>query len=197
MKLRYNSGSAWNVRERYARVIRAPIESPTRLGGVRRSVWALLIAAVVLALLVPGMTLWRAAHAALDARACVWPAVPTVGQPAELHVTLPEATDRADVGGPWGKIVAAWDMPTMRMQEQREAMSGDSTHSGAYVLPLTLQMAGPWRIRVALHTPGRPDWSASLALEVRNATAVLSPDAAALTGTPPSGGSSPSTCTSV
>ena len=59
------------------------------VGGVRRSVWTLLIAAVMIAVLAPAVTIWRAAHAEIVASACVWPAAPTVGHPAELRV--PEA----------------------------------------------------------------------------------------------------------
>jgi len=146
-----------------------------RFGGVRCSVWALLIAAVLLALAVPTMTIWHAAHAAIDANAFVWPAAPTVGHPAELCVVVSDPSDRAAVHGPWGQIVAAWDMPTMAMQEQRQAKPGDSTSGGRYAIPLTLQMAGPWRVRVALQTAGRPEWQTSLAVNVRNASPPLVP----------------------
>jgi hypothetical protein len=164
-------------------------DDPLRLGGIRRSVWALLIAAVMLALLVPTATVWRAAHVALAASAFVWPAAPTAGHPAALCVVVSDPSDRAAVHGPWGQIVAAWDMPTMMMQEQRQAMLGDSTSGNRYAIPLTLQMAGPWRVRVVLQTPGRPEWQASLAVTVRNASPPL-----ATTGT---SSSSSSGCTTL
>jgi hypothetical protein len=154
-----------------------------RFGGVRRSVWALLIAAVVLALLVPTVTIWRAAHATIAASAFVWPAAPTVGHPAELCVVVSDATDRAAVHGPWGQIVAAWDMPTMRMQQQRQAKPGDSASSGSYAIPLTLEMAGSWRVQVALQTPGRPEWQTSLAVVVRDASPPLAPSPTATSNT--------------
>jgi hypothetical protein len=162
-------------------------------GGVRRSVWALLIAAVLLAVLAPTVTIWRAAHAAIAASAYVWPAAPTVGHPAELCVVISDATDRAAVHGPWGQIVAAWDMPTMRMQEQRQTQPGDSTTGGTYAIPLALEMAGPWQVRVTLHTPGRPDWQTALSVSVRDA----SPPAPSPTATAMTGGAATATCSSV
>ena len=106
------------------------VDEPQRFGGVRRSVWTLLIATVLLALAVPTVTIWHAAHATIDASAFVWPAAPTVGHPAEFCVVVSDPSDRAAVHGPWGQIVAAWDMPTMVMQEQRQAKPGDSTSGG-------------------------------------------------------------------
>jgi hypothetical protein len=152
-----------------------------RFGGVRRSVWTLLIAAVLLALAVPTVTIWHAAHASITARAYVWPAAPTVGHPAELCVVVSDATDRAAVHGPWGQIVAAWDMPTMQMQAQRQAQQGDSA-TGAYAIPLTLEMAGAWRVQVALQTPGRPEWQTSLAVLVRDASPTPPPTATTTNG---------------
>ncbi len=133
---------------------------------VRRFVWVLLAAALLIALLAPALTLWHAAQSALAARACVWPAAPSVNQPAELRVMLPTGADREAVHGPWAHVIADWDMVTMSMGHHEVATSGDSGADGAFVLPLRLTMVGSWWVQVALHTPGRPEWRAALQVRV-------------------------------
>ena len=133
---------------------------------VRRFVWVLLAAALLIALLAPALTLWHAAQSALAARACVWPAAPSANQPAELRIVLPNGADREAVHGPWAHVTADWDMVTMSMGRQEVATSGNSGVDGAFVLPLRLTMAGSWWVQVALRTPGRPEWRAALQVRV-------------------------------
>jgi hypothetical protein len=143
-----------------------PPNELAELATVRRSIWVLLAAALLIALLAPALTLWHAAQSALAARACVWPATPSVNQPTELRIVLPNGADREAVHGPWARAIADWDMVTMSMGRQEAATSGDSSANGAFVLPLRLTMAGSWWVQVALRTPGRPEWRAALQVRV-------------------------------
>jgi hypothetical protein len=133
---------------------------------VRHFVWVLLAAALVVALVVallaPALTHWHAAQSSLAARACVWPAAPSVNRPIELRVVLPNGADREAVHGPWAHVIADWDMVTLSMGSQEVATAGDSGVDAAFVLPLRVTMAGSWWVQVALRTPGRPEWRAAL-----------------------------------
>jgi hypothetical protein len=130
-----------------------------------------LAVALALAVLAPAVQTWRAAASALDARACLWPAVPRADEPAHLLVVVPGATDRAAVRGPWAKIRAEWDMANMTMGVRHAAIQGTAESAGVYSIPLRLDMAGPWHVQLALQTPGRPAWQSSLRFSVASPTA--------------------------
>lgn len=151
------------VREPAAAPGPGPGPSP---GRVRRAVWIALAVALLCALGLPALTLWNASHSALAARACVWPAAPRPDQPAHLVVTLPEGTDRGAVSGPGGAVSANWDMMTMTMGVRRATVPGTTARNGVFDLPVQLDMAGAWRINVALRAPGRPEWRATLDVHV-------------------------------
>lgn len=148
-------------------------------GRVRRAVWIALAVALLCALGVPALTLWQASHSPLAARACVWPAAPGPGQPAHLVVTLPQGTDRGAVAGPGGAVVADWDMVTMTMGVRRATVPGTTARNGVFDLPVQLDMAGAWRINVALRAPGRPDWRATLEILVPGSSPSTPPTGAA------------------
>lgn len=145
--------------------VREPADAPGP-GRVRRAVWIALAVALLCALGLPALTLWHASSAALAARACVWPAAPRLGQPAHLVVTLPQDADRGAVGGPGGALVADWDMVTMSMGARQTTVPGATARDGVFDLPVQLDMAGPWRFNVALRAPGRPEWRATLDVDV-------------------------------
>jgi len=130
-----------------------------QIGGVRRSIWLLLAASLLLSLAVPAWRLWHAASSQLVAQVSLVPAAPQVGQQAQLVVTLLDAGDRAAVHGPWATLAASWDMVAMSMGARRAALAGPSPASKsahAFAVPLALDMAGLWEAQVSLSTPGRP-----------------------------------------
>jgi len=158
-------------------------------GGVRRSIWLLLAASLLLSLAVPAWRLWHDASSRLVAQVSLVPAAPHVGQPVQLVVTLPDAGDRAAVHGPWAKLAASWDMVTMSMGARRAALAGpspSSTSARVFAVPLALDMAGLWVAQVSLTTPGRPPWQTSLRFSVLPATASVASVPRALP--PPDGG---------
>jgi hypothetical protein len=138
-----------------------------RFGRVRRTVWLALAAAVLLAALLPMLSLWRSSTVALAARGCVWPASPSVGQTANLYIVLDNSTDRAAAGGPWSHVSAQWDMMNMAMGAQQREVSGARDDAEHFAVPLQLDMAGRWWIKVTLQTPGRPSWSDVLHVDVQ------------------------------
>jgi hypothetical protein len=159
-----------------------PLDTPPvrQLGRVRRVFWALLAASLLLALAVPLTYLWRETSAALVARACVLPSTPRLGAPAQVLVTLPNASDRAAVQGPWARVVAEWDMVTMSMGARRTAVAGPpaSAHDPTiFAVPLHLDMAGLWSARITLTTPGRPTWQTAVQFSVAPAGASAQPSA--------------------
>ena len=143
-------------------------DTVTRLsfGRVRRIYWVTLTAALFVSLLLPTMALWHAANASLHVQACLWPAVPHRGQPAQLLVTPLNATDRTALQGPWAHAVVDWNMADMAMATHPVDVQGDADTRSAFSIPLTLDMAGTWWIRVTLHTPGRPFWQTQLHVTV-------------------------------
>jgi hypothetical protein len=158
---------------------------PRQSGQVRRVFWALLAVSLLLAVALPIGNLWREASSSLVARACVWPATPRLDAPAQVLVVLPNATDRAAVQGPWARVVAEWNMVTMRMGARRTAVAGPpaTTHDpGVFALPLRLDMAGLWLARVSLTTPGRPMWQTAVSFSVAPAATTAGHTAASSPG---------------
>jgi hypothetical protein len=140
----------------------------TRLsfGRVRRIYWYALTAALFASLLLPIVTIWHTANAALHVQACLWPAAPHRGQPAQLLVTPLTATDRTALQGPWAHAVIDWNMVDMQMSTHPVDVQGDADARSAFSIPLTLNMAGKWWIRITLHAPGRPSWQTQLHVTV-------------------------------
>jgi hypothetical protein len=136
--------------------------------------------ALLLALLLPLVQLWRASMTPLDAQACLWPRVPLVGQPAQVVVTLPAESARA--AGSWTRAIVEWDMVSMRMGVRRATTAPSAAQNvgqqSAITIPLALDMAGAWAAHVLLQAPGRPDWTATLTFTA------LSADQPAKTPTP-------------
>jgi hypothetical protein len=130
--------------------------------GVRRGVWLVLAAALLLALAVPTATLWHASTSALHVQTCVFPAAPRVGQRAWLVVAPADAADRTALEGPWATVVTRWDMVSMSMGTLQRTIAGSTDAHGAFAVPLELTMPGVWWAQVALSTPGRPQWQQSV-----------------------------------
>jgi hypothetical protein len=133
---------------------------------VRRIYWFTLSAALFVSLLLPIVTIWHTANASLHVQACLWPAAPHRGQPAQLLVTPLNATDRTALQGPWAHAVVDWNMADMTMATHPVDVQGHGADVVAFSIPLTLDMAGKWWIRVTLHTPGRPSWQTQLHVTV-------------------------------
>lgn len=166
-------------------------DASLRFGQVRTTFWLLLAGAVLLALAVPGLTLWRSASSPLGAAARLWPATPRAHTPTYVLVTVTDPADRTAVQGPWAQVVVLADMPAMAMGMLPRVVHGpsDSAHPvTTFAIPLRLDMVGPWRIHVALQTPGRPTWRSELQVTVLppQPAAAAPPSAAA-----PPGGAAP------
>lgn len=153
-------------------------------GRVRRQVWVVLAVTMLLALLLPLLTLWHATTVPLRARACVWPAVPRAGTSAYVVVSMTDPSDRTAVAGPWAQVRVNWEMTTMVMDLRPTVTYGSSQGANddvSFAIPFQVAMSGPWRIEVTLRTPGRPDWQSVVqvtALPLPIATAT--PDHAAV-----------------
>ncbi|MGO8947462.1 MAG: FixH family protein [Ktedonobacterales bacterium] len=125
---------------------------------MRKTVWLIFSAALVLALALPVATVVQQRWSTLQARATVWPAHPKVGTTVHLIVSLADSNDQAAVGGPWAQLVATWNMPEMEMETHQATLQGTQSSTGTFVVPLQLDMAGRWSVQVILQTPGRPTW---------------------------------------
>lgn len=134
---------------------------------VRRSIWGILLAAVLVAVAIPVTNLWHASSVALHAHIYLSPAAPRAGEPAQIVVVLANPTDRAAVQGPWAKAVARWDMLSMTMGARQRAVPGTAATEEVFTIPLCLDMAGPWWAHIVIQTPGRPEWHSSLQFDVQ------------------------------
>jgi len=144
-------------------------ETTLRFGRVRGGFWAVLVGALLVAISLPAVNLRHAAVSPIKARACIWPTSPRVGAPAQLVVVLADATDRAAVQGPWARVAVKWDMTTMSMGIRPLVVPGPPRlldDAGVFTIPLRVDMAGPWWVRVTLRTPGRPVWQSALQFTV-------------------------------
>ncbi len=139
-------------------VQRAPETAQPPLGRVRGVVWMALALAIVVAMAVPAGVYYQAATSALSAHVCLWPATPRANAPARLLIVVAPGRDSADAQTPLAQAQAEWDMLTMAMGAKRAATSGSANDAGAFVVPLAISMAGPWRAEVSLQAPGRPGW---------------------------------------
>ncbi len=142
----------------------------TRFGHVRRFCWVVLGSSVVLALLVPALTLWHTASQGLRAQLCVWPVEASVGAPVYVLVVPTDAQDRAALAGPWAHATLTSDMVGMHMDTRPVLASGRPGGASAFSVPVRMDMAGEWQIHVTVQTPGRPDWNTSLRLVVSAGT---------------------------
>jgi hypothetical protein len=159
-------------------------------GRVHRIYWLVLTATLLVALLLPTVTLWHAASATLQVRACLWPAVPRLGQPTQLLVTPLNASDRTALQGPWAHAVVNRDMLDMPMETQPVDVHGHAKDTLAFSIPLTFEMAGKWWIHVSVQTPGRPPWQTQLQ------TTVFAAGALPLDANAKTAGSAATTCQS-
>jgi hypothetical protein len=141
--------------------------------AVRKAVWLIFCASLVLALAVPLATVAHQRWLTLQVRATVWPAHPQVGGATHLIISLADSADQAAVGGPWAQLVAAWSMPEMAMGAQQAILQG-AANGGTFVIPLRLTMAGRWSVQVTLQTPGRPTWHGKVTILVLSSGAVPS-----------------------
>lgn len=146
--------------------------SAPRFGQVRWIVWALLAGSLLVALSMPLLTLWDAAHAPLTAHVCFWPPHPQAREPVQLIVSVPDATDRDAVAGPWAHLHVAWDMVTMPMATRPITLEGTAEQAGRFSVPLHVDMAGLWRADLTLQTPGRPAWQTQVQFTVATAGSV-------------------------
>lgn len=129
-----------------------------RFGHVRLIVWVFLVSSLLVALSLPLLTLWHAARAPIRAQVCLWPPTPQVRETVRLVVSLPDATDRDAVAGPWAHLHIAWDMVTMPMDTHPLDLAGTAAQAGTFSVPLQVGMPGSWWADLTLQTPGRPDW---------------------------------------
>jgi len=143
-------------------------------GHIRRRFWALLAGVFLLTLALPLVTLWRAAASPLRVQTCLWPQSVQSSGVVQLVVRLPDANDRADVDGPWARVLVQWDMVTMQMGTRHNQAPGSAAQAGSFVVPLVFDMAGPWWIDVRLQTPGRPEWHTRLFFNFRSSGSVSS-----------------------
>ncbi len=137
------------------------------LGRVRSVVWIGFVTAVLLALSVPAMTLWRTAATTLNVQAYVQPASPRVGEAVHLVIVVSDVSDRTDIFGPAAQIAAHWDMTNMAMGTREVALPGPISHTDAFKLPLHMDMAGQWWVQVEIQAPGRPAWQTRLNITVQ------------------------------
>jgi hypothetical protein len=128
---------------------------PFRFERVRPGVWLLLIGSLLVALAMPLLTLWHAASSPLKAQVCLDPQTP---ETVRLVVSVPDATDRDAVAGPWAHLHVEWDMMTMPMPTRPIDLDGTAAQAGTFAVPLQVPMPGPWWADLTLQTPGRPDW---------------------------------------
>ncbi|WIG60429.1 MAG: hypothetical protein OJF49_003177 [Ktedonobacterales bacterium] len=152
------------------------------LPRVRRTVWGVLALAVLLALALPVATVWHAASRPLQVHAYLWPSTPHAGQTPQVIIVLTDDADRTATDGPWAEVAAIWDMATMTMGTRSATLPGNAHQAGAFALPLHVDMAGHWWVRVSVSTPGRPMWQTSLQFTVLPA---LSATSAATLAHPP------------
>lgn len=136
---------------------------------VRRGVWAILLAAVLLAVSIPATNLWHASSVALNAHVYLSPAIPRAGEPTQLVIALAGPADRAAVEGPWAKAIARWDMLQMTMGTRQRAVPGAASKVEMLAIPLCLDMAGSWWAQIVIQAPGRPEWRSSLQFDVQPA----------------------------
>jgi hypothetical protein len=128
------------------------------IGQVRWIVWLFLLGSLLVALSLPLLTLWHAAASPLTAQVCLWPPTPQARETVRLVVTVPDATDRDAVAGPWAHLHVAWNMVTMPMATHPIDLVGTADQPGTFAVPLRVNMAGSWWADLTLQTPGRPDW---------------------------------------
>ncbi len=137
----------------------------------RRAFWALLTGALILSLALPLVTLWRASAASgLTARACMWPAEPRAGAPAQVLIVAPGSAGRAleQAGALAVQVVAT--MPAMTMQTDEASAAGTAKHlQGATVFtaPLTVSMPGSWVAHITVRATDGPVWSGALVFQAR------------------------------
>jgi hypothetical protein len=129
-----------------------------RFGQVRWIVWVFLVSSLLVALSLPLLTLWHAASVPITAQVCLWPPTPQARETVRLVVSVPDATDRDAVAGPWAHLHIAWDMVTMPMDTHPLDLAGTEAHAGTFSVPLQVNMPGFWWVDLTLQTPGRPDW---------------------------------------
>lgn len=137
-----------------------------RFGHVRWIVWLFLGGSLLVALSMPLLTLWHAAHSPLTAQVCLWPPSPQTREAVRLVVSVPNATDRDAVAGPWAHLHVAWNMVTMPMDTHPIDLDGTAGQEGTFSVPLQMDMAGPWWVELKLQTPGRPAWQTQVQFTV-------------------------------
>lgn len=150
---------------------------------VRRSIWGILLAAMLVTVAIPATNLWHASSVALHARIYLSPAAPHAGEPAQIVVVLANPTDRAAVQGPWAKAVARWNMLSMTMGARQRTVPGAAATAEVFTIPLCLDMAGSWWAQIVIETPARPEWHSSLQFDVQ-APHLLTPTARGPTTAP-------------
>ncbi len=129
----------------------------------RALLWIVFVLALLFALLLPLVQLWRASVTPLEAQACLWHALPCRSARAGRGHAARRIRRAA---GSWTRAVVEWDMVSMRMGIRRATTAPSSAQNAgqqsAIAIPLALDMAGAWAAHVLLQAPGRPDWTATL-----------------------------------
>ena len=132
-----------------------------RVSGVRRAFWLALTGALLLSLATPMWQLWRSSSAQLEARACLWPATPRAGAPAQVFIVMPVDAAPASLTHSTQEASVVATMPTMVMTPQQAHLSAAPRQlddSLVLMIPIQIVMAGDWTARVTLQPPGHGSW---------------------------------------
>lgn len=146
----------------------APVSS-WRLGAPRRAFWGLLIAAIVVALALPLLTLWRVSAAGLEARACIWPAQLRAGATAQILIVMPaSAASSVRDGAPNVQIDATMPGMAMPAVEVSDNAPPQRLHGSAtFMAPITVSMPGSWVAHITVRALERTVWRDSLTFHVQ------------------------------
>ena len=143
--------------------------APWRLGMPRRAFWGLLIGALVVALALPLLTLWRASAEGLAARACIWPTLPRAGTAAQILVVMPaSAAKSVQDGAPTMQVETT--MPGMAMPAEwvsENAAPQELRGEATFTAPINVSMPGTWEARVTMRAMGRPVWHDTITFDAQ------------------------------
>ena len=140
-----------------------------RMGAPRRAFWVTLIGALAFSLALPLLTLWRGSAAGLVAHACMWPAAPRAGTPAQVLVVIPPSEESSVRDGSPTVLVEA-TMPGMAMSPEQASVNDPPQRmqgEDVFMASLAVPMPGTWRAQVTIRALGRPVWRSTLTFQAR------------------------------
>jgi hypothetical protein len=128
----------------------------------RRSVLAVLIASVCLALAIPAFELWHAFHTPIQADITVMTTHALLNRPVTMLVTLDDVSVSLAQAT---ELQAQTDMASMHMfvsPQHANALPGRSSYRITWSYP----MAGSWWVECSLAMPGYAPWHQRVTIEV-------------------------------